>query len=438
MPRVLVVGAGIAGIQAALDLAEAGVEVVLVEREDYVGGNMARLDKTFPTLDCSSCTLTPRTSEVGRHPRVRIWTRAELVGLEERGGGFAARVRVRPRYVDPERCVACGRCAEACRLAGRVPRAFDLGRSRGAAIDLAFPQAVPAAYAVNPKACLQLTRGRCGRDGPRCVAACDVDAIRLDEAERVEELEVGAVIAAAGYRLYRPDAPGEGRPELGYGRYPGVITNLELERMLSASGPTGGEVEVEGRPPARVAFLQCVGSRDRTTGAAYCSRVCCMASLKQALLLREKLPEAEITVLYMDLRCFGKGYEEFLERAQRAGVVTRRGNPSEVVRGGGGLRVRFEDTLLGRAEELPADLVVLAAGLRPAEGLADLAGVLGVAVGPDGFLEPADRRDPAVAARPGVFLAGACLGPMDIPDAVASGSAAAGAALAHLVRRGAA
>ncbi len=432
MRRALVVGAGIAGIQAALDLAEAGVEVVLVERAEYVGGNMARLDKTFPTLDCSSCTLTPRTSEVGRHPRVRLLTRTEVEGVEAEGTGFRVRLRVRPRYVDPEACVACGRCAEACRLAGRVPRGFDLGLAKGAAIDLAFPQAVPAAYAVAPGRCLQLTRGRCGRDGPRCVAACDVGAIRLDEAERLEEVRVDAVVVAAGYRLYRPGGLAEGRPELGFGRYPQVVTNLQMERLLSASGPTGGEVRVGDRTPSRIVFLQCVGSRDRTAGAAHCSRVCCMASMKQALVLREKLPDAAVTVLYMDLRCFGKGYEEFLERAQRAGVVVRRGNPAEVYRRADRVAVRFEDTLLGRVEELPADLVVLAAGLRPAEGLTELARTVGVGVGPDGFLEPADRRDPAVSARPGVFLAGTCLGPMDIPDAVASGSAAAGAALARL------
>ena len=437
VPTVLVVGAGIAGIQAALDLAGAGVRVVLVERREFVGGNMARLDKTFPTLDCSSCTLTPRTSEVGRHPNVRLLTRAEVQALEPAGAGYRARVRVHPRYVDPERCVACGRCAEACRLSGRVPREFDLGLSRGAAIDLPFPQAVPAVYAVNPDRCLFITRGRCGRDGPRCAAACEVDAVRLDEAPRDQTVDAAAVIVATGYDPYRPDDPDTGRPELGFGRYPEVITNLQLERLASASGPTAGEIRVGDREIRRVVFLQCVGSRDRTAGAAYCSRVCCMASVKQALLVREKIPEAEATLLYMDLRCFGKGYEEFLERAQRSGVLARRGNPSEVYRRDGTLVVRFEDTLLGEVHELPADLVVLAAGLRPAAGSAALARALGLETGPDGFLAPADPRDPVLTSRPGVFLAGTCAGPMDIPDAAASGSAAAGAALVHLAAAGA-
>ncbi len=433
-PSALVIGAGIAGIQAALDLAEAGVQVTLVERGDSIGGRMAQLDKTFPTLDCSSCTLTPRTAEAGNHPRIRLLTRAEVVGLEADGEGFRARIRVKPRFVDPTRCVSCGKCTAACRLKGRVPQEFDLGLSRGSAVGVPFPQAVPASYAVDAERCLYLTRGKCG-DGPKCVEACEVGAIHLDEPERVEEVSAGAVVVATGWTPYRPDDPETGRPELGFGRYPEVLTNLQFERLCSASGPTGGRLRAPGSDadPRRVVFLQCVGSRDRTTGASYCSRVCCMASLKQAILAVEKIPAAEVSVLYMDLRAFGKGYEEFLERAQRLGVVMRRGNPSEVYRKGDALAVRFEDTLLGSTQELPADLVVLAAGLRPYADLPDLAGVLGIPVAEDGFLAGPDPRDPVLSPRPGVFLAGACRGPLDIPDAVASGSAAAAAALGHLL-----
>lgn len=428
----LVLGGGIAGIQAALDLADAGVEVTLAEKGDSLGGRMAQTDKTFPTLDCSSCTLTPRTVEAGSHPGIRLVTRATLKGLTPKpGGGFAATLAVAPRYVDPQTCVACGRCAEACRLAGRVPSEFDLGLGKAAAIGVPFPQAVPSSYAVNAARCLMVTRGKCG-DGPKCVAACEVGAIHLDEPERAEELSVGAVVVATGYDLYRPDDPRWGRPELGYGANPEVITNLQFERLSSASGPTGGKIRVGDQYPRRVVFVQCVGSRDRTTGAAWCSRVCCMASLKQAMLAREKLPDVEVTVLYMDLRAFGKGYEEFMERAQRMGVVLRRGMPSEVYRRDGALCLRIEDTLLGRAEELPADLLVLAAGLRPRPDTGELAGVLGVPLGPDGFFAVADPRDPSATEAPGVFVAGVCSGPMDIPDAVTSGSAAAGAALAHL------
>jgi heterodisulfide reductase subunit A len=435
IPRsALVIGAGIAGIQAALDLAEAGAEVTLVERGDSIGGRMAQLDKTFPTLDCSSCTLTPRTAEAGSHPRIRLLTRSEVVGLEEEGEGFRARVRVKPRYVDATGCVSCGKCTAACRLKGRVPQEFDLGLSRGSAIGVPFPQAVPTTYAVNAERCLYLTRGKCG-DQPKCVEACEVGAVHLDQAERVEEVTAGAVVVATGWTPYRPDDPETGRPELGFGRYPGVLTNLQFERLCSASGPTGGKLRVPGSDadPRRVVFLQCVGSRDRTTGAAYCSRVCCMASIKQAILAVEKVPEVEVTVLYMDLRAFGKGYEEFLERAQRLGVLMRRGNPSEVYQEGESLVVRFEDTLLGRAEELPADMVVLAAGLRPYADLPDLARVLGIPVADDGYLACPDSRDSVLSPRQGLFLAGACRGPLDIPDAVASGSAAAAAALGHLL-----
>lgn len=431
-PSVAVIGAGIAGIQAALDLANGGVHVTLVEKGDVIGGRMAQTDKTFPTLDCSSCTLTPRTVEVSSHPLIRLLTRAELTALEGEGGAYRLRLRLHPRHVDPEACVSCGRCAEACRLAGRVPRPFDLGLAKGSAIDLPFPQAIPSAYAVDPGACLYLTRGKCGR-GPKCVEACEVGAIHLDEPAQEEVLEADAVIVATGYELYDPSAPKVGRPELGYGLYPEVLTNLQFERLSSASGPTGGTILVNGQEPRQIVFLQCVGSRDATTGARYCSRVCCMASLKQAVLCREKIPGAEVTILYMDLRAFGKGYEEFQERAQRMGVLLRRGNPSEVYRREGKLVVRFEDTLLGRVEELPADLVVLAAGIRPGRHTSGLSEILGVPVhDADGFFAGAEPRDPVLTARPGLFTAGTCTGPMDIPDAVASGSAAAAAALAHL------
>jgi heterodisulfide reductase subunit A len=310
-----------------------------------------------------------------------------------------------------------------------------VGLGKGSAVDVAFPQAVPSAFAVNAGKCLFLTRGKCG-DGPKCVAACEVGAIHLDEAEREEILAVDAVVVAVGYDPYRPDAVGIGRPELGFGRYPEVITNLQFERLSSASGPTGGKIRVGDAEPKHIVFLQCVGSRDRTTGASYCSRVCCMVSVKQAVLALEKIPGCRATILYMDLRAFGKGYEEFVERAQRMGAVLRRGNPSEVYRKGECLAVRFEDTLLGRAEELRADLVVLAAGLRPRSDFEELSRVLGVALDADGFFASTDPRDPTLTRGPGIFLAGTCMGPMDIPDAVASGSAAAGAALAFMAVSG--
>ena len=430
-PSALVVGAGVAGIQAALDLADAGVKVVLVERGDSIGGRMAQTDKTFPTLDCSSCTLTPRTVEAESHPNVRLITRAELTGLTRAGSSFEAEITLRPRYVDLERCVSCGRCSEACRLAGKVLSEFDLGMGNVSAIGVPFPQAVPSTYAVAPEHCLMLRFGKCGK-GPKCAEACDVDAIDFDEEERVERLEVGAVILATGYDLYDPADSAIGRPELDFRDNPRVITNLQFERLSSASGPTQGKLLVGGVEPKRIVFIQCVGSRDRTTGAAYCSRVCCMVSLKQAVLALEKLPGVEATILYMDIRAFGKGYEEFMERAQRLGAKLRRGAPSEIFAMGDEVVVRVEDTLLGGTEEMACDLVVLAAGLRPRSGSEGLAAIANLTVEEDGFFAT-HKRDPAGGLGEGVFVAGACGGPMDIPDAVASGSAAAGAALESLL-----
>ncbi|PLX46023.1 MAG: hypothetical protein C0609_01805 [Deltaproteobacteria bacterium] len=430
-PWALVVGAGVAGIQAALDLADAGTMVYLLERGDSIGGRMAQTDKTFPTLDCSSCTLTPRTVEVEAHPNVHLITRAELTGLTRRGSTFEAEISVRPRFVDMERCVSCGRCSEACRLAGKVVSEFDLGLGRVSAIGVPFPQAVPSTYAVDPAHCLMLRFGKCGK-GPKCVEACDVDAISFEEEERVLRVEVGAVILATGYDLYDPADTAVGRPELGYRELPRVITNLEFERLSSASGPTQGKILVEGREPKRIIFIQCIGSRDRTTGAAYCSRVCCMVSLKQAVLSLEKIESVEATILYMDIRAFGKGYEEFMERAQRLGATLRRGAPSEIFEREEEVIVRVEDTLLGATEELMADLVVLAAGLRPGKGSEELALTVGISTEEDGFFKT-PKRDPAGGLGDGIFIAGACGGPVDIPDAVASGSAAAGAALEFIL-----
>ena len=430
--RVLVVGAGIAGIQAALDLAEAGISVVLAERGDSIGGRMAQTDKTFPTLDCSSCTLTPRTADAGNHPNIRLLTRTTPEDVRRRGSGFVVSLKKNPRFVDPGACVACGKCAEACRMAGRVRSTFDLGLKKISAVGMPFPQAVPMSYAVDAAHCLFLSRGKCGKS-PACADACSVNAIHFDEREMVEELAVDGIILATGYELYRPDDEVFGRPELGYGKYPEVLTNLQFERLSSASGPTGGKLKIAGKEPRSIVFLQCVGSRDKTTGASYCSRVCCMASLKQAVLALEKLPGVEITVLYMDMRAFGKGYEEFMERAQRMGAVLRRGNPSEVYRAGDSLAVRFEDTFLKRPMELKADAVILAAGLRPGSSTSALSGIFGVPLGADGFFEHANPLDPSASPVQGIYVAGAAGGPMDIPDAVASGSAVAGACLASFL-----
>lgn len=431
-PAALVIGGGIAGIQAALDIADAGFEVHLVERSPSIGGRMSQLDKTFPTLDCSSCILTPKMVDVGHHPHIHLLTYSEVTEVKGRAGSFQVQIRKKPRYVDEEKCRGCGLCAEACRLRGRVTSEFNAGIAKRAAIYVPFPQAVPLIYTVDPQHCVYLTRGVCGKTFV-CKDACTADAIDFDQTEQHLEVEAGAILVATGFDVFDPRR----RPELGYGLYPQVITTLEFERLASASGPTAGKIALNGRPPRRVVFIQCVGSRDRNLGLPNCSRVCCMVVAKQAHLAHERLPGAEITVFYMDVRAFGKGFEEFYDRVRQEGVLYRRGNPAEILQRGEGLVVRAEDTLLGELVEVEADLVVLAAGLLPRGDAADVAAMLGVACNADGyFQEDHPKLRTVESSRPGVFLAGCCQGPKDIPDTVAQAKAAASAAMILLSATG--
>jgi heterodisulfide reductase subunit A len=468
-PAALVIGGGIAGIQAALDIADAGYPVYLVEREPSVGGRMAQLDKTFPTLDCSSCILTPKMVDVGNHLNVELMTYSEVVSVEkvdwetgrlvngklvDEGSTdqftnlpttnlpiYRVQVRKKPRYVDVEKCTGCGSCAEACRMKGRVISRFDEGISKRSAIYVPFPQAVPLKYTVDPSACLFLTRGKCGgkrSDTFLCKDACPADAIDFEQQEEFVDLEVGAVIVATGFDLLDPHL----KPEFGYGVYPEVMTGIEFERLSSASGPTLGKIAVNGKEPKDVVLIKCVGSRDPHTGVPYCSRICCMYTAKHAHLVRNKIPDARITIFYMDVRAFGKGYEEFYDRVREEGVTYRRGEPSEVYRRGqvddhsGRLVVAAEDTLLGQPVEIEADLVILATAVMPRSDAADLANLVGLECSPDGFFQEAHQKlRPVETLTDGVFLAGCCQGPKDIPDTVAQAKAAAASALVALRRR---
>jgi heterodisulfide reductase subunit A len=433
-PRAaLVIGGGIAGIQAALDIADAGFKVYLVERSPSIGGRMSQLDKTFPTLDCSSCILTPKMVDAGRHPNIDLLTYSEVTQVSEDQGVFHVQIKQKPRYVDPAKCKGCGLCAEACRLSGRVSSDFNAGIAKRAAVYVPFPQAVPLVYTVDPQACVYLTRGVCGKTF-KCKDACTAEAIDFDQTEQFLEVDVGTIVVATGFDLFDPHL----KPEMGYGVYPQVITTLEFERYASASGPTAGKIVLNGHPPRKVVFVQCVGSRDQSLGLPNCSRVCCMAVAKQAHLAHDRLPGAEITVLYMDVRAFGKGFEEFYDRVRHEGVLYRRGNPSEILRRGDNVVIRFEDTLLGEPVELEADLVVLAVGMQPRWDAGEVARLLHLERGEGGyFQEDHPKLRTVESGLPGVFLAGCCQGPKDIPDTVAHAKAAASAAMILLVNKGA-
>ena len=267
IPVALVIGGGIAGMQASLDIADKGFGVILVEREPTIGGHMAQLDKTFPTLDCSSCILTPKMVEVGGHPGIELLTYSEVTDVQGEVGDFRVTIRKKARYVDLGKCTGCGLCAEACVQKDKIPNEFDMGVGRRSAIYIPFPQAVPQKYLIDPERCLMVTRGKCGKE-PRCQTACGTRAINFEQKEEIVTVHVGVIVVATGYDQF--DA--HKKSEYGYGRYENVLSAIEFERLCSASGPTGGQIELNGRAPKRVVFVQCVGSRDRTVGNPYCSR----------------------------------------------------------------------------------------------------------------------------------------------------------------------
>ncbi len=419
IPKALVIGGGIAGIQAALEIAEKGFKTYLVERNPSIGGRMAQLDKTFPTLDCSACILTPKMVDVARHPNIELLTYSEIESVEGYIGNFKVKVKKKPRYVDIEKCVGCGACAEACRLHDRISNEFDMGKGNRSAIYVPFPQAVPLKYTIDPDNCISLRTGKCG-DHALCVEACgDREAIDFNQEEEIVEIEVGTIVVATGYDLFDPKK----KPEYGYGEYDNVVTGLEFERLVSASGPTEGHIEINGKEPKKVVFIQCVGSRDKE-GNEYCSRVCCMYTAKQAHMVRDKIPDAELIVYYTDVRAFGKGFEEFYNRIQGEDITYRRrelDDPIEVKKKGDKVVVKAKGH-----PDIDADLVVLATGIVPREDSKEFARVLNINQSADGFLlEAHPKLRPVDTFTEGIFLAGCCQSPKDIPDAVAQASAAA-------------
>ena len=429
-PAAMVIGGGIAGIEAALNIADAGYRVFLVERQPSLGGRMAQLNKTFPRMEDAGALVVSEMERVMEHPNAEVLAYSEVVEVDGYVGNFQATVRRKARFVDPERCTSCGMCAEACVLAGQVSDEFQMGLSQRAAIYRPFPQALPATYTVDPAHCLKIKEGSC-EDGPSCALACPEGAVDFSQQENEVTLDVGAIIVATGYDPF--DA--RRKPEFGYGLYPGVVSAPEFERLAAENGPTGGRLVIPGteREPREVVFIHCVGSRDKLLGNEYCSRVCCMYTAKQANVVLDQLPEARVTAFYMDVRTFTKGGEEFYDRTRARGVRYRRGNPSEVFMRGEKLVVRVEDTLLRRTVEVETDMVVLAVGLEPGAGGGEVSKMLKLSCTGDNFLAEAHPKlRPVDTNSDGIFLAGTCQGPKDIPDTVAQAKAAASSALIPL------
>ncbi len=433
-PDVLVVGGGIAGIHAALTLADSGKKVYLVEREPTIGGHMAKLDKTFPTLDCSACILTPKMSAVGAHPNITLWTYSEVTKVDGYVGNFKVTVKRKPRYVDEEKCVGCLECIEACIFKeGKFRSEFDEGLSKRKPVYIPFPQATPLVAVIDPETCIEFKTGKCKKS---CAEVCAPEAIDFEQTEKIKEIEVGAIVLATGFKTF--DAARVSR--YGYGKYPNVYTSLEVERLVNAAGPTGGEVLLDnGKKPKTVGIVHCVGSRDENTNP-YCSRVCCMYSLKLAHLLQERTG-AEIYDFYIDMRTPGKGYEEFYERVSQEKVHFIRGRVGEITDWAmepeevGKLVMRAEDTLMGAVRRVPVDMVVLAVGLEPQDDAEEVRRIFNIGCSHDGwFLERHPKLAPVSTFTDGVFLAGACQGPKDIPDSVAQAGAAASEAMAIIDR----
>jgi len=425
---VLVIGGGIAGIQASLDLAASGARVILVEKEPTIGGIMAILDKNFPTLDCSICIEAPKMSEVDLHPNIEVFTQAEIESVTGEPGDFSVQIRQNARFITNE-CTRCADCTEACPVV--LPNSFDAGLGSRKAIYSPIPQAVPGTYVVDIENCLN--------DPPnympcsRCIDACKPGAIDfLMPKEQQFSVQVAAIIVAVGYGMLDPGLI----REYGYGSHPDILTALEFERLVNSAGPTAGEIlcPSNGRHPDSALFVLCVGSRDRRF-FRHCSRFCCMYSLKHAYQAIDH-GLADITVLNMDLRAFGKGFDSFLNRVNEAGAKFIRGRPSRIQGGPEGVTVVYENLDQGRRIEQKYDLVVLANAVTPAPGLLSLAHRLGIELDGDGFIKSDELRGGLVtSSRPGIYVAGCASGPKDIPDSVAEASGAAGLALSHLSSR---
>lgn len=419
--KALVIGGGIAGIQASLDIANSGHKVILIEKEPSIGGHMSQLSETFPTLDCSQCILTPRMVEVAQHPNITLYTYAELESLSGFIGNFEAKIRLKAKSIDESVCTGCGLCTTKCPQK-KIPSEFNEGLGKRTAIYVPFPQAVPNKPVIDKEHCMHYRTGKCGV----CEKVCPTHAIRFGQEDRIITEQVGAVVVTTGFNVLGTDF----FPEYGYGCYADVITGLQFERLASASGPTLGEIRrpSDGTVPKKIVFIACCGSRDPAKGIPYCSKICCMYTAKHAMLYQHKVPDGESYVFYMDIRAGGKNYEEFVRRAIDEDHVNYvRGRVARVYEKDGKLIVKGVDTLLGATPvEIEADMVVLATAGVSNKGAEELAQKLHISYDPYKFFAEAHPKlRPVETNTAGIFLAGACQAPRDIPETVATASGAA-------------
>lgn len=438
-PDTLIIGGGIAGIQASLEIASSKNIVYLVEKSGTIGGHMAMFDKTFPTLDCAACILTPKMVEIGQHRYIKLMTYSEVKEVSGVPGNFKVKILKKARRINLATCIGCGTCSEKCPT--KTASEFDSNTTLRKAAYIPFPQAVPNKYLIDETACTYVLSGKCGV----CAKVCPVTGcINLDEKDEVVEINVGNIIVAIGFKTFDASK----FEQFGYGKYPNVLTSLELERLINASGPTGGKIakRVQDKKgnwifspdelysPKSVAIIHCIGSRDENHNK-YCSKVCCMYSLKLAHLLKEKLPDSEINEYYIDIRAYGKGYEEFYNRIKNEGVNIIRGRPAKVEQYGNDLIVRCEDIERGRIIEQKVDMVILAVGTEPSADSAMIAKMLGITVDANGWFNESNYiGDPVNTFTGGISVAGVCQGPKDIPDSVAQASAAASRVLQSIAK----
>ena len=419
--RALVIGGGIAGIQTALDIADAGFPVDIVETKPTIGGKMAQLDKTFPTLDCAACILTPKMVDVAQNEKIRIFSYSEVEAVKGFVGNFHVKIKKKARYVDTTKCTGCGECTEKCPMK-KIPNEFNLGLDNRRAIYIPFAQAVPKVATIDPDHCNMLKNGKCGL----CAKVCSAGAIDYKQQDQIVEREYGAIVVATGYNPIKLDD----YDEYAYSLSKDVVSSLEFERLTNAAGPTGGTLlrPSDGKHPHTLVFVQCVG---------YCSKICCMYTAKHAMLCREKYPDTEVYVFYIDVRSPGKNYDEFYRRAvEEYGVHYIKGQVGKVVpRSDGKLMVQASDLLSNEQLHIEADMVVLAAAIEPDKSARPLATMLTASMDTNDFFTEAHAKlRPVESPTAGIYLSGACQGPKDIPDTVAQAGAAASKVIGLLAK----